>query len=68
MSLEDIFIAIVDQTSSQKPRYERRGARRPAREGAEQQMAKQIIQKTEKSDGKPEGELSALFGEDEEEK
>ena len=65
MSLEDIFIAIVDQTSPQKPRYERRASRRPAREGVEQQMAKQIIQKTEKSEKKEDGELSALFGDDE---
>ena len=62
MSLEDIFIAIVDQTSSQKPRYERKNARR-VRAGSEQEMAKKIIEKTEKPESE---ELSALFSEDEE--
>ena len=61
MSLEDIFIAIVDQTSSQKGRYERKSARR-VREGAEQEMAKRIIKKTEAEEG---GELSGLFSDDE---
>ena len=62
MSLEDIFIAIVDQTSSQKPRYERKNARR-VRAGSEQEMAKKIIEKTEQPESE---ELSALFSEDEE--
>ncbi len=62
MSLEDIFIAIVDQTSSQKPRYERKGARR-GRESTENELAKKIVQKTEKP---AESELSGLFGDDDE--
>ena len=63
MSLEDIFIAIVDQTGAKKTRYERRGATRRARGAAEQDMARSILEKTEKKTG---GEYSALFGEDEE--
>ena len=62
MSLEDIFIAIVDQTSSQKPRYERKNTRRGS-ESTENVLAKKIVQKTEKP---AESELSGLFGDDDE--
>ena len=61
MSLEDIFIAIVDQSAA-KNRYERKGNRTPRARAAEQEMAKNIVAKTEKS--QKEG-FSALFGEDE---
>ena len=62
MSLEDIFIAIVDQTSSQKPRYERKntGAKR-AVDSAERDVAKTLVEKAEK---KEDGGFSALFGDD----
>ena len=56
MSLEDIFIAIVDQSST-KSRYERKNRRA----GAEREMAKAIMENTEKAQG---GEYSALFGDD----
>ena len=66
MSLEDVFVAIVDQTVARteaQPRYERRV---PVREGRkarpEQEIAKTITQKKIESDG---GEHSALFGDDE---
>ena len=62
MSLEDIFIAIVDQTeANKKSRRERRGPARRAKGAAEQDMARSILEKTEKKSG---GEFSALFDED----
>ena len=57
MSLEDIFIAIVDQ-SSPKQRYERKGAKRNARSSAESEIAKNIVANTDKNQG---GKYSALF-------
>ncbi len=63
MSLEDIFIAIVDQTeANKKTRRERRGSARRAKGTAEQDMARSILEKTEKKSG----EFSALFDEDDE--
>ena len=63
MSLEDIFVAIVDQTEGN--RYERKSAQKaPRRTRAEQEVAKTI---TEKKRGDAETEFSALFGNDDEE-
>ena len=60
MSLEDIFIAIVDQ-SSPKARYERKGAKSRARGEAERAVAKTLVENAGKSSG---GQYSALFGDD----
>ncbi len=60
MSLEDIFIAIVDQ-SAPKNRYERRTRSRNIREQAENELAKTITDNAGKSQG---GKYSALFDED----
>ena len=61
MSLEDVFVAIVDQSADRAQRYER-GERRPARRTRqEQEIAKTITEKKTKADG----EFSALFGDDE---
>ncbi len=57
MSLEDIFIAIVDQSTA-KNRYERRGSRKS---NAGEQIADQIMDKADQKQG---GEFSALFGDD----
>jgi len=64
MSLEDIFIAIVDQTSGKK-KYERRDPKSRSaktRTNAEQDVAKAMLEKTSAD---PE-QFSALFGEDSE--
>lgn len=58
MSLEDIFIAIVDQ-STPKSRYERKS--RTGRSRAENEVAKAIMDNADKSQG---GKYSALFDED----
>ena len=62
MSLEDIFIAIVDQSSA-KARYERRDRTRSAkaRGEAEKEFAKTAMENAGKKQG---GEYSALFGDD----
>ena len=63
MSLEDIFIAIVDQ-SAPKNRYAQRENRpkgRGGRSDVEQQVAKQAVENAGKKQG---GEFSALFGDD----
>lgn len=60
MSLEDIFIAIVDQ-SSPKARYERKNAKTRARGEAERAVAKTLVENAGKSSG---GQYSALFGDD----
>ena len=61
MSLEDIFIAIVDQ-STPKSRYERRGARsRNQRSSVESDVAKTLMQNADKTQG---GRYSALFDDD----
>lgn len=60
MSLEDIFVAIVDQTDTD--RYDRRNAQKPQRRSRiEHEVAKSI---TEKKKGDAETEFSALFGDD----
>ena len=57
MNLEDIFITIVDQSST-KARYERRAQRTRSQGSIEAEVAKNIMAKTEKGDA----ELSDLFG------
>ena len=69
MSLEDVFVAIVDQSATDSRRnYKREKLERvrgkSARQArAEQEMARAITQKTENKDG---GKYSALFDEDDE--
>ena len=66
MSLEDIFVAIVDQTASaaEQPRYERRvPSRENRRAQVEQELARTITQKKIEADG---GEHSSLFDDDDE--
>ena len=63
MSLEDIFIAIVDQ-SAPKARYERKGrSTRTSRamSDSEQELVRSIKKTSEEKQG---GEFSALFGSD----
>ncbi len=61
MSLEDIFIAIVDQ-SAPKSRYERRTAKsKNQRTSAETEMAKTLMKNADKTQG---GRYSALFDDD----
>ena len=60
MSLEDIFITIVDQTSA-KNRYDRRDSKnRRSRSNLETEIAKSMLDKTQKNDS----EFSGLFDED----
>ena len=60
MSLEDIFITIVDQTSA-KTRYDRRDSKnRRSRSNLESEMAKNMLEKSQKNDGG----FSGLFDED----
>jgi ABC-2 type transport system ATP-binding protein len=61
MSLEDIFITIVDQTSN-KNRYERRATKKKGNAASriEADIAKNIVEKNEKS----QSEFSGLFDED----
>ena len=67
MSLEDVFVAIVDQSAPENRRnykrekQERVRGKSPRQARAEQEMAKNITQKTEQKDG---GKYSALFDED----
>ena len=62
MNLEDIFIAIVDQ-SAPKARYERKGAKaKNARASANEEFAKKIVDNADKGRG---GQYSALFDDDE---
>ncbi len=67
MNLEDVFIAIVDQTAANKNRYERKDQKKgqKRRGDIEQDIAKTVIENTDKKKG---GEFSALFGDDEEER
>lgn len=60
MSLEDIFIAIVDQ-SAPKNRYERRGTKaRNVKADSERELAKAIMDNTDRNAS---GRFSALFDE-----
>ena len=65
MSLEDVFIAIVDQTGAKANRYEKKDTRKGnKRHGdAEADVAKRVVENTGKKQG---GEFSALFGDDDE--
>ena len=66
MNLEDVFIAIVDQSAGSKVRYERNEKKsRNNRNEAELDFAKSAVENAKQKRG---GEFSALFGEDEEEK
>ena len=67
MNLEDVFIAIVDQSSGSKARYEKNDKKtsKNNRNDAELDFAKNAVESAKKKRG---GEFSALFGEDEEEK
>ena len=61
MSLEDVFVAIVDHTEP-KARYEKRSAsKRSARTEAEREIAKKLV---ENASEKQETEHSALFDDD----
>ena len=68
MNLEDIFIAIVDQTSgnSSAARYEKKDQKKNSKKHSdiEKDYAKTVIENTGKKQG---GEFSALFGDDEDE-
>ena len=68
LNLEDIFIAIVDQTSGNKAasRYEKKSNKKNAgRKGdAERDVAAAVIKNTDKKKG---GEFSALFDDEDEE-
>ncbi len=61
MNLEDIFIAIVDQTST-KTRYARKETKSTRGREAELEFAKNATKSAESKQG---GEFSALFGSDE---
>ena len=61
MSLEDIFIAIVDQ-SAPKSRYERRSAKASSKQSQADSVAKTLMDNADKSDAK--GRYSSLFDDD----
>ncbi len=61
MSLEDIFIAIVDQ-SAPKSRYERRAAKSSAKQSQADDVAKTLVKNADKSADK--GRYSSLFEDD----
>ena len=63
MSLEEVFVAIVDQVGQQSQRYERSPRKAPSRARAEQELAKSIADKNKKSEGDG---YSALFDDDDE--
>ena len=58
MSLEDIFIAVVDQSAAKTVRYERK-TKNNRRVSAESEMAKNILKNAEKERS---GEFSSLLG------
>lgn len=62
MNLEDIFIAIVDQTSNTQNRYTRKPAKSKGRESAEAEFAQNAAKNAQEKQG---GEYSALFGDEE---
>ena len=61
MSLEDIFIAIVDQ-SAPKSRYERRASKSSAKQSQAEDVAKTLVKNADKSADK--GRYSSLFEDD----
>ncbi len=66
MSLEDIFVAIVDQSAERSARYSKasKSTARPARQNrAENEIAKNITENQKKNDAS-ESEYSALFDDD----
>ncbi len=66
MSLEDIFVAIVDQSAERSARYSKAASRaaRPTKQNrAEQEIAKSITENQKKTDSS-ESEYSALFDDD----
>ena len=65
MNLEDVFIAIVDQTEANKNPYKKDKKGQKKRTDIGSDVAKTVIANTDKKKG---GEFSALFGDDEEEK
>ena len=65
MNLEDVFIAIVDQTETNKLRYQQKEKNTSKRGNIEKDIAKNVIANTDKKKG---GEFSALFGDEEDEK
>ena len=68
MSLEDIFITIVDQTGT-RARYERKTkASNVKKNAAENEMAKKMIENNQSGTGAAEKKFSALFGDDEDNK
>ena len=68
MSLEDIFITIVDQTGT-KARYERKTkASNVKKNAAENEMAKKMIENSSSGTSTAEKKFSALFGDDDENK
>ncbi len=62
MSLEEVFVAIVDQAADRSARYERGAQKPPRRARVEHELAKTITEK-KKSE---ESEYSALFDDDDE--
>ena len=66
MSLEDIFVAVVDQSAARSNRYERRTKGKDRRSAAEKEVAKSLLDRSSKERSeKNGGEFSALFGEGE---
>ena len=65
MNLEDVFIAIVDQTEAGKLRYQSKEKKSSGKRDIEKDIAKTVIANTDKKKG---GEFSALFGDDEDER
>ena len=63
MSLEEVFVAIVDRVGQQTQRYERSSKKTPQRSRIEHDVAKSLTEKKKKSEG---GEYSALFDDDDE--
>ena len=62
MNLEDVFIAIVDQTSGAKNKYDKKSGKNAKRgTDAENAFAKNAVENANKQRG---GEFSALFGDD----
>ena len=61
MSLEDIFIAVVDQSAAKTTQRYARKTKTSSRRAAEDEMAKNILDNADKKRG---GEFTSLFGSD----
>ena len=59
MSLEDIFIAVVDQSAAKTTQRYARKTKTASRQSAEDEMAKNILENADKKRG---GEFTSLFG------